>query len=542
MNSKLLFYHFVNVQTGGANKYLWKTLEHNGVLFPPEYEKHDVPIIYDGKEIILDKDAEEAATLFARYYEHENFKNKTFRKNFWRDWKKILGKNNIIKNLDLVDFKPIYEHLLLEKEKKKLDTSKRELQQQEEEKYKYAIVDSNIQTVGNFRIEPPGIFMGRGCNPNLGKIKPRIYPEDIVINIGRESKIPEPIPGHKWKRVIHDRTVEWLAGWKDIITGKMKYVRLAANSEFKSRNDAEKFDLARKLKTKIDKIRKVNKKNLISSDIKLRQIATSLYFIDNFALRVGNEKSSDTADTVGVSSLRVEHVKLLDDNKIKLDFLGKDSVRYNKVLSVIPEVYENISEFIRDKDKNSDLFDKINSSDINKYLKTFMKGLTAKVFRTYNASNLFQEELKKLDMTINNYTDDDKINYLLDGYNRANARVATLCNHQKNITKSSNTQIEKLNTMIKEINKKLLIENSNEKKNKKKIDRLKKQLKRLKAKKKIKIELKNISLGTSKINYIDPRISIAFIKRYNIPISKVFTKTLQEKFLWANDIDENFVF
>jgi DNA topoisomerase-1 len=33
-----------------------------------------------------------------------------------------------------------------------------------------------------------------------------------------------------------------------------------------------------------------------------------------------------------------------------------------------------------------DLFDKIKSDDLNEYLKDQMKGLTAKVFRTYNAS------------------------------------------------------------------------------------------------------------------------------------------------------------
>jgi hypothetical protein len=38
------------------------------------------------------------------------------------------------------------------------------------------------------------------------------------------------------------------------------------------------------------------------------------------------------------------------------------------------------------------VFDKITSNDINKYLQSFMKDLTAKLFRTYNASNIFQKE------------------------------------------------------------------------------------------------------------------------------------------------------
>ena len=39
-------------------------------------------------------------------------------------------------------------------------------------------------------------------------------------------------------------------------------------------------------------------------------MATAMYLIDHLALRVGNEKSEDEADTVGCCSLRVEHVTL----------------------------------------------------------------------------------------------------------------------------------------------------------------------------------------------------------------------------------------
>lgn len=73
-------------------------------------------------------------------------------------------------------------------------------------------------------------------------------------------------------------------------------------------------------------------------------------------------------------------------------------------------------------------------------------------------------------------------------------------------------------------------------KNKKSIDA---KIKSLKAKKEIKIELKNISLSTSKVNYIDPRITIAFMKKHKIPIDKLFTTVLQQKFQWAFAIDEN---
>ena len=46
-------------------------------------------------------------------------------------------------------------------------------------------------------------------------------------------------------------------------------------------------------------------------------------------------------------------------------------------------------------------------------------------------------------------------------------------------------------------------------------------------------ENKEVALGTSKINYMDPRISVAWCKRCEVPIDKVFAKTLRDKFNWA---------
>jgi DNA topoisomerase-1 len=71
-----------------------------------------------------------------------------------------------------------------------------------------------------------------------------------------------------------------------------------------------------------------------SPETKLAQLATATYLIDKLALRVGNEKGEDEADTVGCCSLRVEHITVEDDNKISFDFLGKDSMRYHNTVDV----------------------------------------------------------------------------------------------------------------------------------------------------------------------------------------------------------------
>ena len=42
-----------------------------------------------------------------------------------------------------------------------------------------------------------------------------------------------------------------------------------------------------------------------------------------------------------------------------------------------------------------------------------------------------------------------------------------------------------------------------------------------------------IATTTSKTNYNDPWITVAWCKRYEVPIEKIFPKTLLDKFNWA---------
>lgn len=52
-------------------------------------------------------------------------------------------------------------------EKAKLKEEKIKL----EEKYGYCLLDGRKEKVGNFRIEPPGLFRGRGAHPKTGSLK-----------------------------------------------------------------------------------------------------------------------------------------------------------------------------------------------------------------------------------------------------------------------------------------------------------------------------------------------------------------------------------
>jgi DNA topoisomerase-1 len=164
------------------------------------------------------------------------------------------------------------------------------------------------------------------------------------------------------------------------------------------------------------------------------------------------------------------------------------------------------------------------------------------VFRTYNASITFQNELLKITEKYSKYTKSDRIDLILNEYNSANAKVAILCNHQKNVSKGYEEGVKKLKDKMMKCKERIDELAVDMTKNANKIKKLKEQIKKYKLEKESKMELKNISLGTSKINYIDPRISVAFLKQNKIPIDIIFKGTIKDKFTWAFDTDENWSF
>lgn len=360
----------------------WNTLEHNGVLFPPEYEAlpKNVKLLYDGTPLVLHIDAEEAASFFGSMLNStQNVENPVFQKNFFTDFTDILKKtggakdkngNKVdVKEFAKLDFKPMYEHFKSLSDAKKAWSKEqkqaaKEEKQKAEEPFMYCKWDGRKEKVGNFRVEPPGLFRGRGEHPKTGKVKKRVMPEQVTINIGKDAKVPEPPPGHKWKAVQHDNKATWLAMWQENVNGNYKYVMLAASASVKGKADMAKFEKARELKKRIDFIRKDYTKKLKSDVMQERQMATAMYLIDKFALRAGNEKDTENeADTVGCCSLKFEHVTLREPDTVIFDFLGKDSIRFYDECTVDRQVFKNLKMFKKSpKEDGDDIFDRVNVS------------------------------------------------------------------------------------------------------------------------------------------------------------------------------------
>lgn len=62
--------------------------------------------------------------------------------------------------------------------------------------------------------------------------------------VHRDSSVPQPPAGHRWKEVRHDNTVTWLASWTENVQGSVKYIMLNANSKLKVREKQEGSDNA----------------------------------------------------------------------------------------------------------------------------------------------------------------------------------------------------------------------------------------------------------------------------------------------------------
>ena len=539
----------------------WKHMEHNGVLFPPEYEPHGIKIKYKGEEIELNPEQEEVATFWGQVVDTDFAKKEIAIRNFTREFKKVLPEKYKNASLSDFDFTPIKEYLDKKKEKNKNKTpeekkSDKEKRQKLMDYYGWALVDGSCEKMANFLVEPPGLFRGRGEQPLTGTIKKRIYAEDITLNVGADEPVPICTqPGHSWGEIVNNNDGTWLAYYK--VRKNTKYVFLSSSSKFKGMSDYKKYEKAKKLKNCIDKIRKDYNEKLKSKDPEERQLGVATYLIDKLALRVGNEKGEDEADTVGCCTLRVEHIKFEEDNKITFDFLAKDSMRYLNTVKIDEIVYQNLQKFTKGKKPSDDLFDLINAQKLNDYLKLLMDGLSAKVFRTYNASFVLQQQLNKKDFNIN-----QDINEKIAYYNEANKQVAVMCNHQRTVPKNYNAKSEQMQGLLEEYQKyleelreyvknfkkysknKSKFKNSKENNikkvfpdNKEKAENhlknIEERVKKMALKLKDREDNKQVALGTSKLNYMDPRITVSWCKKNEVNIEKIFSKTTRDKFPWA---------
>ena len=542
----------------------WNTLEHKGIAFPPEYQPRGISITIYGERLMLNRDQEELVHAWAKKKDTHYVQDPVFQSNFLNDFKKLLPeKFQNINSIKEVNFSEAYKlveeekkikeaeieriRILPSEEKRKLYSSKKAEREKLRSIYGKAIVDGIEVDIANWLVEPPGLFMGRGQHPLRGKWKPRIRPQDVSLNLGENA----PVPEGTWQNIVHDHSSTWLATWMEKLTGKRKYVWLHDSSALRQNNDREKYEKAKKLERHIDKVQKeITNRMLKTRDINEKKIATVCYLIFKLAMRVGDEKDPEEADTVGASTLRVEHIKFPQNNNkqfIEFNFLGKDSVPWQKTVEVNSEdtrgLYNNLKLFMDGKQSGSHIFDGITSSKVNAFLRSIdpknLPGLTGKVFRTYIATKTLKEALASPPIKVDNNSSETLKIYVAK---TANLKAAITCNHKKGIdpkNPASKKALEKFEESMK--SKKEAIERLKAdiaaKRWKTKIQkkRLEERLEKIEIQLKLQKETRDYNLGTSLRNYIDPRVMKAWLTYVDLDWKKVYTATLRLKFRWVED-------
>ena len=180
------------------------------------------------------------------------------------------------------------------------------------------------------------------------------------------------------------------------------------NSKHIEKQNELKYDKIQRFDKHFLKIKKQVAKDLKSSDEKNKIIAIIITLILSCGFRIGNIKYEKQNKSYGITTLNYSHIKLLNDNTVSFDFIGKKGVR-NQAICKNKYIYAYLSakldilaspecpecpecpEYIFKYNNR-----RITADDVNNYLMCKLKvNITTKDLRTWNANNLFNKYLHK---------------------------------------------------------------------------------------------------------------------------------------------------
>ncbi|MGC9359619.1 MAG: DNA topoisomerase I [Anaerolineae bacterium] len=574
-----------------------KQLVHNGVIIPDPPSPTGLVLTIRGEERELTPKQEEMIMAWAKKKGTDYVKDAVFVANFFRDWSEALGLSEPLtpEEVDLsvcyarVDAERAAKEAMTKEERKVAAAERKAKREALKAKYGYAIVNGEKIELGNYMTEPSGIFMGRGEHPLRGRWKEGAKQQDVTLNLSPDA----PRPEGDWGDIVWEPEALWVARWEDRLSGKLKYIWLSDAAPMKQDREADKFDQAHELEAKIEEVRAHIAKGLASEDRVERMLATACFLIDELCLRVGDEKDSDEADTVGATTLRPEHIRLGDAGEVEFKFLGKDSVEWHKTVALPPLVVENLEELVADARPSStssngngdgeakaQLFPDITSRDVNDYLSQVLPGLSAKVFRTHHATMVVKESLYGSGVK---RSDPEYVKW--KALSDANLEAAILCNHTKKAPASfersqqryaeriakAEERVERYRNQVKEYRAKLRRTKSQARKRiaaarsdetrakaeevqarkieraearvekaKDRLQRARHSLGKIRAQKAVAWKKRTLNLNTSLKSYIDPRIPYRWGKKVGYDVlESYYPAALERKFAWVrvNDSD-----
>jgi DNA topoisomerase-1 len=487
----------------------WTTLRHHGIAFPPPYDYRGLTIRIKNENFTLNAEQEEMLMAWAKKKDTPYVQDPVFQNNFLQSLRRVLPGDYTLTDLDLsslFELVDLEKKTILSPEEKKERAKARKAQRAElKATFGFAEVDGVTMEIGAYFVEPPGLFMGRGAHPLRGRWKARVQPEDVILNLDEDAPAPPAPEGHRWGKIVSNHDSIWIACWPNQMNGHLKYVWLADSSDLRQTRDREKYAKAGKLESNIFRVRRAIAAGMKNPNPFERQTATVCCLIDRLAMRVGDEKDEEEADTVGASTLRVEHIRFGED-QIEFNFLGKDSVEWKKTLPLDREgqaLARNLQDFMVGKAPGDRIFDQVDSLKVNRFLSRIMPGLTAKVFRTYLATQAVRDFL--LAHPVNPQATPAEKEYVA---RLANLEAAKVCHHKRTPPKGWEEKLAERAAQA--------------------------QTEAARRKVELAILTRDYALGTSLKNYIDPRVYKAWADCVGFDWKSLYPKTLQRKFAWVD--------
>jgi DNA topoisomerase-1 len=595
----------VSTLEGGGRpdgKRRWRTLSHAGVGLPPPYAPHGVPVGVPGSarpvSLSGSPDAEHMLTEYVRLggttgRRPELLGSTAAADAFWGDWSRMLPARCPIRSLSGLDVSRLRAHLAAAKGAAAAAGTKRGPRPAGEGEgagvgIGRAMVDGRPQPVVPAAVDRPGIFVGKGSHTHThtdtegaatGRIRRRIVASDVVLNLGPGAPVPRvPLAGCgrrgagagsgagagqgrgcRWGGVVRDPTVDWVAKWRDPLTSVVKYARLGPASSAEQGSARDKFEVARRVARALPAFRQRVRALMTAPASRPpaeRELGALLWLVERLALRVGTTTAvGDRAR--GASTLLARDVVVLPRGAgVRLDFPGKDGVRYVRTLgpggSGSDAATRDALAVLRRAAgaaaaaNNAPLLPSVTARDANAAIERMLPpGASSRVLRTCAACALFERTLRELEPSGSGSGSAGTLAATRAGAALAlliaHARVAVLCNHRRDAGPSSaaaaaldGAELDARLDGLAEEARALLRQRSADAG----------RVRQLAARVRDRVVLAaGLSLTTARANYLDPRIAAAFMARVGLPPDGAFTPALARKYGWAlRDTRTSFLF
>jgi DNA topoisomerase-1 len=484
----------------------WTTLRHDGVTFPAPHVPSGAALVANARDgaskaraILTDPDVDEIAVAFAttqdaakRRGTYRGAWRDVFERNFWAGFAPMLPADVVkaaqaaspsspVRACDFSAFLSPQQESTQSKQSKSTKSKVPPARSREDgDGEAVATVDGVDHPISNATMERAGVFLGRGAaHPLLGAPKRRVLARDVTLNLSKDAPIP-PVPqgggGKQWGAIVHDPCAEWLARWRDPVSGHVKYVRLSPASPLERESERSKFDRANALSSSLPAVRRAILRDLLlpilppkrgakgddDDDIvngdgqreRAQQLAACAWLIDALSIRIGSVSDARTRGVFGATTLLARHLRPSSSSQscrapgLELRFTGKDSVPYETCINLSTSFASSSSTAtasstaaalrvlrrLRDVAPTPDarLFPLVSAARLNEYLGALAPGLTAKVVRTHHATETFQAVLRRLSRARPDLAPQVALEI-------AAVRAAIQCNHRRGVVPHRST-------------------------------------------------------------------------------------------------------